>query len=223
MHHDDPVDADGPARRGRILAFRPRAVPVEPRDHPRMADRAMSDLEYIRATLDRSTRFTAVPGREAMAMGLVAVAGAAVATNAPAAADHLTVWLTAAAVAIVIGSYGLVRKTRALGTSLFSAPGRRFLLGLCPPLVAGSILTAALARIGAHDLLPGVWLLLYGAGVTSAGTYSVSVVPLTGLAFLLLGTLAFALPASQGDLLMAAGFGGLHLLFGAIVVKRHGG
>jgi hypothetical protein len=213
-------------RRGRLLALPPRALAAnaDAAPHaPRLVDRAHDDLAYIRATLDRSSRFTAVPGREAMAMGLIALAAAAMAAQAPAADEHLRIWLMAAVVAVSIGSYGLVRKAHALGTSLFSAPGRRFLLGLCPPLVAGSILTAALATIGAHDLLPGVWLLLYGAGVTSAGTYSVSVVPLMGLSFLLLGTLAFALPSAHGDQLMALGFGGLHLVFGAVVVKRHGG
>lgn len=192
------------------------------RDGPSIADRATGDLALIRATLERSSRFTAVPGREAMGMGVVALAAAITAANAPPHA-WLATWLVAAVLAVCVGAYGLQRKSRALGTSLFAAPGRRFLLGLCPPLIAGSILTGVLASSGHHEHLAGTWLLLYGAGVTSGGTYSVPVVPLTGATFLALGALAFLAPAGSGNLIMALGFGGLHLVFGYVVVRRHGG
>ena len=84
------------------------------------------------------------------------------------------------------------------------------------------VLTAALWRAGAYDLMPGSWLLVYGVSVVAAGTFSVRTVPVMGLAFMALGAVALFAPAPP-DLWLAAGFGGLHIGFGAVIARRHGG
>ena len=48
-------------------------------------------------------------------------------------------------------------------------------------------------------------------------------VPVMGLCFMALGTLAFFAPPDAGSLFMAAGFGGLQIGFGLIIARRHGG
>jgi hypothetical protein len=98
-----------------------------------------------------------------------------------------------------------------------------FVRSLCPPLVAGALLTGPLYGHGAVHLLPGTWLLLYGVGVLSAGAYSVRVVPLLGLCFMVLGGAALLSPLAWGNTFMAAGFGGLQIVFGTIIARRHGG
>jgi hypothetical protein len=115
------------------------------------------------------------------------------------------------------------RKARALETPLLSAPGRKVVFSLAPPLFAGALLTVPLYRAHLFDTIPGVWLLLYGTGTVTGGAFSVRIVPVMGLCFMLLGVFALFCPGTWANYLMAAGFGGLHILFGIIIARRHGG
>ena len=107
--------------------------------------------------------------------------------------------------------------------SLFSQPGQRFALGLFPPLIAGALLTLVLLQAGVLSVLPGLWLLLYGAAVITGGVFSVKVVPVMGACFMLFGALALFTSAAWNPWLLIAGFGGLHLLFGLVIAWRYGG
>jgi hypothetical protein len=89
--------------------------------------------------------------------------------------------------------------------------------------LAGIVLTAALWQAGATELVPGAWLLLYGVAVVAGGTFSVRVVPLMGVCFMVLGTISLLVGSGSGNTLLALGFGGLHLVFGSIIARRHGG
>jgi hypothetical protein len=179
-------------------------------------------LRFIRRTMERSASFTAVPGWGGVAMGATALIAAMVAAQQATPRRWLAVWLAEAAVAFAIGLWAITFKARRAGLPLASQPARRFALGLVPPFAAGAVLTAALVGAGRIDLLPGVWLLLYGAGVASGGAHSVPAVPAMGLAFMALGTLAFAVPGWH-DALLAVGFAGLHVGFGIYIARRHGG
>jgi hypothetical protein len=117
----------------------------------------------------------------------------------------------------------MARKSRAEGVSLLSGPGKRFAWNMIPPLVAGGILTLGLVRAGLYDLLPPTWLLLYGAGIVTGGSYSVRPIPLMGVGFMLAGVLALVSPPAWGDAYMAGAFGGLHIAFGVVIWRKHGG
>ncbi len=190
---------------------------------PSLHERAAADLQFIRGTMERSATFTAVPGRGGMAMGVLALGAAAATPFVDERDAWLAVWVATALVAMAIGAISMQRKSAREGVALLAGPGRRFLLCLGPSLLAGALLTAGLARAGQFDLLPGVWLLCYGAGVVAAGAFSPPIVPATGAVFLGLGAFALAAPAGWGDALMAVGFGGVHLVSGFLVARRHGG
>jgi hypothetical protein len=183
----------------------------------------MEDLRFIRETMENAASFTAVPGWGGVAMGLTALATACAAPRPTSAKAWLITWLAAALCAIALGALGIYWKARRVGTPVFTRPGRKFLLSLFPPLTAGAVISLAIYGAGLVHLLPSIWLLLYGVGVISAGTFSVRVVPVMGLCFLLAGIAALFCPAAWANAVMAAGFGGLHILFGTIIARRYGG
>jgi hypothetical protein len=186
-------------------------------------DRAMDDLRFIRRTMERAGSFTAVPGWGGVAIGVTALVAALLASRQPAPGLWLTVWLATAALATLMAAGSLALKARRARVPVSTGPGRKFLLSFLPPVGAAMALTAALYAHGAVALLPGLWLVSYGAAVVTAGTFSVRVVPIMGLAFMALGGLALATPAPWGDAWLAAGFGGLHMGFGLLIARRHGG
>ncbi len=185
--------------------------------------RALDDLRFIRETMERSGSFTAISGLGEVLVGVSAVLAAVVAAMQPGDGRWLMVWLGEAILALTLTGVFAATKAGKVGDRLLSRPGRQVAGGLTPPLVAGLVLTVALFSAGATDLLPGTWLLLYGTGVVTAGAFSVRVVPVMGLAFMGLGSLAFVTPDQWRDLVLALGFGGLHLVFGGIIARRYGG
>jgi len=187
-----------------------------------LSDRAIENLSFIRRTMEASGTFTAVSGLGVMTMGVLALVAAATASRFPFPEVGLRIWAATAVAASAVAGVAIARKARGRQESALSGPGRKFMLNFMPSVVAGTALTAALVTAGLTSLLPGTWLLLYGTGVVTGGAFSVRVVPAMGLAFMVLGVLGLLSPA-WGPVLMAAGFGGLHLVFGAIIAWRYGG
>ncbi|MGB7720476.1 MAG: hypothetical protein WBL65_11285, partial [Bryobacteraceae bacterium] len=128
-----------------------------------------------------------------------------------------------AGLALLIGVAAAAVKSRRVKMPLLSGPGRKFVAGFAPAMVAGALITAVLFRAGLTAPLPGIWLLLYGASVVSGGGASVRVVPLMGACFMAAGAAAFLSPAEWGNAILAAGFGGLHIVFGAVIAVKYGG
>jgi hypothetical protein len=90
-------------------------------------------------------------------------------------------------------------------------------------MIAGGLLTGVLFQAGNLTVLPGLWMLLYGAGVVSGGGASVRVVPLMGACFMAAGAAALLWPGLGGDAVLACTFGGLHIIFGAVIAVKYGG
>lgn len=185
--------------------------------------RAMDNLRFIRETMERSALFTSVSGGGAVGIGLTALLAAWVASRQSTVAAWISVWIVEACVAAGIATASVARKVRRLKTPHLARPAWNFALSLSSSMVAGAFLTLVLYRAGLFEAIPGTWLLLYGAGVVTGGALSVRIIPAMGLCFMLAGAVALLGPASWGDLLMAGGFGGLHVVFGLIIARKYGG
>jgi hypothetical protein len=194
----------------------PRPQPLELHSH------AMDNLRYIRETMERAGSFTAVPGKGGILMGLAALAASQLAKGRQGDLRWLLVWTSTAAVALAIGIVSAAAKSRRVRLPLFSGPGRKFIAGFVPAVLAGALLTAVFFRAGLAEFLPGVWLLMYGSAVVSGGAASVRVVPLMGACFMAAGALALLAPGWNA-VLLPAGFGGLHVVFGLVIAVKYGG
>ena len=188
-----------------------------------ISDRAIDNLQFIRETMERSTHFTAVPGYGGMLMGVTAVAAAFIANSQIYLRDSLATWLIEAVLAFAIGLLAMWQKSKIGGQSLLSAPSKKFAMSFAPPLLVGMAIVLGVWRYGDYEAMPAICMLCYGASVVCGGAFSVKVVPVMGWCFMVLGAAAFALPSNYGNLMMGASFGGLHIIFGAIIARRYGG
>src|ERR1700691_3938018 len=99
-----------------------RAEPVSLQTH------AMDNLRFIRETMERAGSFTAVPGWGGVAIGVSALAAAAIASEQLTVGRWLTTWLLEAALAMLVAVLAIKRKANAAQGPLLSAPARRFVL-----------------------------------------------------------------------------------------------
>ena len=188
-----------------------------------MSGRAAENLRYIRQTMERSATFTSIPGAGGVVMGIVALAASAVAARQTSADRWLATWLAGAAVAAVCGLIAMSRKARRGGMNLTGTTARRFALGMAAPFVAGAAITYDLWAVRNFAVMAPTWLLLYGAGVLTGGIFSVPVVRAIGICFMAIGIAAIVTPPEWGNAWLAIGFGGLHVVFGSYIFRKHGG
>jgi hypothetical protein len=200
-------------------------TPLRPRrsEPPEMQARAMDNLRYIRGMMESAATFTALSGWGQVVIGATAVGAALVASRQTLPWAWVTTWLAEAGIAAGIAVASMTLKANAAKVPLLSGPVRKLILSFSPPIMVGALLTAAFVERGLFSLLPGVWMLLYGAAVVSAGTYSVRIVPVMGAAFMLTGAAALIAPVAWATPLLIAGFGALHIVFGLWIARRHGG
>jgi hypothetical protein len=193
----------------------PTATPIE--------SSARENLRYIRDTIEAAHTFTTVPGKGCIAMGLTALGAVGLESIPSLAAIWLPIWVGAAIAACALALLFMESKARAQGLSLRRSVARRFFMTLAPAFLSGAILTAALNDQVSRELISGMWLLLYGAGIAACGLFSIPVVGIAGIGFMALGTIALWLPAGSAPIVLALGFGGIHIALGALVMRNHGG
>ena len=206
----------------RMTSVRPLR-PEAPQEPSSLHGRAMDNLAFIRDTMEAAGSFTAVSGWGMVAVGVLAIVVAFVASVQQSATDALNIWLAAAVLSPAIAMWAMVRKARSAKMPLLSGPGRKFVLSFSPPMVVGALLTLVLYRAGFFAPIPGVWLLLYGTGVVAGGAFSVRIVPVMGLCFMAAGVVALFAPMSWSHAILGAAFGGFHIAFGIPIARSYGG
>lgn len=188
-------------------------------------EHALDNLRYIRETMERAGSFTTIPGWGGVAIGVTAVIACAAAQRFASFEPRMwvRVWLAEALIASAIALLTMWRKGRRASVDFASAPARRFFVSYFAPIAGAALLTVVLIRAELVLALPALWLLMYGASFVSSGAFSIRVIPVMGVCFMILGVAAAFVPLAVGNILMGAGFGALHLIFGFIIARSYGG
>jgi len=186
------------------------------------------ELQFIKQTMWASTRYTNVPPGGAVLAGVLGGAGAAASywmLGAAKLADPgllsrgdriglLVLWAGILAVAAGVSVALIVRQARKTGRSAWNPLVARMFFSELPLLLAGGLLTWVLADRGLDALIPGWWLLDYGLVLFGLHYYTGNDHRNQSLIFLTLGAVALFSPLGRAVMLLAAGFGAVHLLFG---------
>lgn len=204
---------------GNIVPLRPPEKKTE--GPPELHARAMDNLRFIRETMESASAFTAVSGWGELVIGCTALVASYLASVQSTTEGWLLIWLVEAFLSLVIA--GVFMKRKALRTGTLTGSWWKFLLSFSPPMFVGAVLTLLFYRLNLVGAMPGMWLLLYGTGVVTGGAFSVRIVPVMGFCFIGLGCVAAFAPQWLGNWMMALGFGLLHIVFGWIIARRHGG
>ena len=183
---------------------------------------AADNLRFIRATMESATAFTGISGKGYVLAGLTALVAAWIAAQQQSNDGWLLVWMLEALLAASIMLMLTAEKARVQGKSLWTGSGRRLLIAFLPTMSVGAIVTLAFHLQDHTLLLPGLWLIIYGAAVMTAGAHSIRPIPVMGLLFILLGTLQL-LGVAPMNLSLGLGFGALHIIFGILIWRQHGG
>ena len=200
-------------------------LPLKPRktNPPEMQARAMDNLRFIRETMEAAGTFTAVSGWGQVVIGCTAVLAAVLASRQESGVEWVLVWTAEAILAGLISVWFMYHKAKSSSLPLLSASARKLLFSFTPVFVSGMVITYAFVKNDMQPMLPAIWMLLYGTGVVAAGAFSVRIVPVMGAAFIALGGVAFFAPPAWDTALMIASFGLVHIVFGFIIARRHGG
>jgi hypothetical protein len=190
---------------------------------PEMHERAMDNLRFIRETMEAAGTFTAVSGWGQVVIGATAVVAAIAAEQFGLGKDWVIVWAVEAFLALLISVWFMYNKAKSASMPLLTGTARKLLFSFTPVFVVGMVVTFALMQRRQYEMLPAMWMLLYGSGVVAAGAFSVRIIPVMGAAFVMVGAAALFAPPSWSAALMVLSFGVLHMAFGVIIARRYGG
>lgn len=192
-----------------------------------MADlyEALAQIHAIRDQVARGTEFRGYGPETVAATGLLAVGAAifqALALKDPAGNQpaFLAIWISTAALAVLITGLQTVTRTRRVHSGLARQMMFSALESFVPAIVAGALVTLVLVRSAGGSLwmLPGLWQLFYGLGIFASCRFLPRQMYIVGVWFLATGALCLTagigtralspwemgLPFGIGQLLVAA-------------------
>ncbi len=200
------------------------------------SNEAVEHLATIRKIMESATKLTVLPGRAAIAGGVLALVGsvisyrllgglsfgAAATMSARQQCAVAGLWMGVALIAVVVDILFTVRLAKKQGRSPWSRMGQLAAYTMGPAVLVASALTVSLTDHGLWEPLPAIWMMLYGVAVWMSSLLSTRAPGLLGLFFLFAGfaTLMWAGPVAL--VMVALTFGAAHIVYGIYLLKRFG-
>jgi len=186
------------------------------------------DLKLIRQMMESSSRYTNIPASGYAAAGVFGLFGAwrtALFFQSRNVTDRAALegvnmlplaatWLAIFLLTLIVVSALSWLKARKHGASAWNSLAARMFLSQIPVIVVAGILTVALGMHGDADMIPAVWLGLYGVVLYSFSYFTGIEHKIESLAFIALSAMAAFVPLHWQPFCLGCGFGGVHLLSG---------
>jgi hypothetical protein len=203
----------------------------------------LETISEIRSLMERSSRFISLSGLSGVFAGIFALIGATAAyiyfnlsLTSPryyeyAVNDHgesntnfyIFFFINAICVltaSIAVGSFLTIRKAKAANQPIWDNTAKRLLINLIIPLITGGLFCLIMIFHGFVGMVAPAMLLFYGLALVNASKYTLSDVRYLGICEIILGLIA-GVYVGYGLIFWAAGFGILHIIYGAIMYFKY--
>jgi hypothetical protein len=186
------------------------------------AEHAEHTLVTIRTLMERSQRYQHISGYSGLVAGGCVWVGCALLWSGRLPWSHeanfAVVWGTVFLVAFGIHCLLTFKRARHRGEPVWSRQARTVAMAILPGFVASVVMSVVLTRAGLVDVVPGVWLLLYGCGTLATSFFAPHSIRWLGIVCLTLGAASLLVYPGHPVLTMAVGFGLTHVAHGICVL-----
>jgi len=196
----------------------------------------LQDIKDIRRIMERSSRFISLSGLSGIAAGTCALIGAFIArtilkgyygsynSRGIFSGDEfsgLKIKLAGLAAAVFLAAffssfYLTWRRTREQGLPLWDHASKRLFWNMLIPLIAGAAFILGMLRYDEWRFVAPSSLIFYGLALVNASKYTLSDIRYLGYCEIVLGLISMMF-IGYGLYFWAAGFGVLHIIYGAIM------
>jgi uncharacterized membrane protein YwzB len=203
-------------------------------------DEARTRMLEIQRIMESATLFTLLPSWAAILGGVFTLIGCGTSywalgsanfaeimhVSQPTRINLCIMWLVIALAAITGNVLLTARMARQQRVPLRVRPSQVAMLALTPCVVVATALTFQFffitgpTRPDEVRYIAPVWMMLYGAGVYSAGLFSVRAPRVLGMAFILAGIVTLFGFLDYSVIAVGLSFGLLHLIFGLYILNK---
>ncbi|MHC4211831.1 MAG: hypothetical protein ACYSWP_00525 [Planctomycetota bacterium] len=210
-------------------------------------DEAQVRMQEIQRIMERTTLWTILPGKSAIIGGLIVFAGCLVSYLMFRSIDNpsftpidfaslldlslnaqiafCVMWFLIGVGGVVIEIHFAQLQAKRQGISTKGRSARLAFFSLTPGVVIAMVLTVKFLaptelRTQEIQYIAPVWMMLYGAGVYTAGLFSVRAPRILGIVFIATGAASISFFQQYGVITAALSFGFLHIVFGQYVIRK---
>ena len=202
----------------------------------------LEQIKEIRNIMERSSRFISLSGLAGVFAGFFAMAGAGafslfinnklnrvygdLAKEIPIEINLTFIRfciLDAAAVltlSLLFAVFFTTRNAKSKGQRIWDAAGRRLLVNLAIPLVAGGLYCLILLKYGWFGMIAPTTLIFYGLALVNASKYTVDEIRWLGFTEIVLGIIGCFF-IGYGITFWMIGFGIMHIIYGLLMYVRY--
>jgi hypothetical protein len=186
----------------------------------------VEQIAEIRRIMEKSSKFMSLSGFSGIIIGCYALAAAylvreiIVKASDSGALEITVIAAVLLAVSLATAFYLTLRRSKRMNQKIWGPGSKQLLSVLLLPLLAGGTFAVIMLIKGIYGLIAPTLLVFYGLSLAAAARYSHRELLFMGLTQIFLGLLAAWLQQS-GLLLWAAGFGAVHIIYGAWMFMKY--